>query len=216
MYTASVGQSFGPIPEHPKAPPAGPNQGIGLFAGSVGARFGLARNVDLGLEAGLTQVGINTRLAFWGDRRSISLVLTADARYGTLWNLHCLFVHVFGPFTDDGALTRPEKDPNAANSCPDTGAMADSNDTMPRLDQLEASVANLSQAMVQVSEILLDQNQRIDSVRASVVDLGDRLGGRLDRLIELQTRSFTEWGERHQSHEQRIAALEARVERLEK
>lgn len=87
---------------------------------------------------------------------------------------------------------------------------------MPRLDKFEASVASLSQAMVQVSEILLDQNQRIDSVRASVVDLGDRLGGRLDRLIELQTRSFTEWGERHQSQEQRIAALEARVERLEK
>jgi uncharacterized coiled-coil protein SlyX len=94
--------------------------------------------------------------------------------------------------------------------------MADSEAAMARLDKLEAgveslnrSVESLNHAMVQVSEILLDQNQRLDH-------LGARLEGRLDRLIELQTRSLSDWVERHHSHDQRIAQLEERVDRLEK
>lgn len=108
--------------------------------------------------------------------------------------------------------------------------MANSDESMHRLDTLEASVASLNRAMVQVSEILLDQNQRIDRVSARVDRLGDRveagfgrldgrlerLEGRLDRLIDLQTRSFTDWVGQHQSHEQRLSQLEARVDRLEK
>jgi hypothetical protein len=89
------------------------------------------------------------------------------------------------------------------------GIMADSEDTMSRLGRLEAGVSSLNRAMIQGSEILLDQNQRIDQ-------LGTRLETRLDRLIELQTRSLTDWVERHQSHEQRIQRLEERIERLEK
>ena len=104
--------------------------------------------------------------------------------------------------------------------------MANSDDNMPRLDKLEASVTSLNRAMVQVSEILLDQNQRLDRTnerldRLEVVQRGtnerlDRTNERLDRLIELQTRSLTEWVGRHQTQEQRLTMLEARVDRLEK
>jgi hypothetical protein len=87
---------------------------------------------------------------------------------------------------------------------------------MSRLDRLEAGVASLNRSMVQVSEILLDQNQRIDHLGERIDQLGSRLENRLDRLIELQTRGLTEWVERQKSHEQRITRLEQRVDRLEK
>jgi hypothetical protein len=96
--------------------------------------------------------------------------------------------------------------------------MADS-ETMSRLarleegvDHLNRSVDGLNRAMIQVSEILLDQNQRLDRFELAQRGTNDRL----DRLIELQTRSYTDWVARHESHEGRIARLEARVDRLEK
>jgi hypothetical protein len=93
--------------------------------------------------------------------------------------------------------------------------MANSDESMPRLEKLEASVASLNRAVVQVTEILIDQNQRIDRLgnRFEAAQCGTN--ERLDRLIELQTRSFTEWVGRHESHEQRLQSLEARVDRLE-
>ena len=97
--------------------------------------------------------------------------------------------------------------------------MAEFDETMSRLarleegvDRLNHSMAGLNHAMVQVSEILLDQNQRIDRLEAAQQGTNERL----DRLIELQTRSFTAWAERFQSQEQRLTRLEARVDRLEK
>jgi predicted nucleic acid-binding Zn-ribbon protein len=97
---------------------------------------------------------------------------------------------------------------------------------MPRLDKLEAGVASLNRAMVQVSEILLDQNQRLDRLGSAQQGTNERLARlesaqqgtneRLDRLIELQTRSYTDWVDRHQSQEQRLLRLEERVDRLEK
>jgi hypothetical protein len=78
--------------------------------------------------------------------------------------------------------------------------MANSDETMSRLDNLEEgvrildrSVASLNRAMVQVSEILIDQNQLIDHVSARVDEVGARIehldesvqgtNQRLDRLI---------------------------------
>lgn len=108
--------------------------------------------------------------------------------------------------------------------------MADSKQVMSRLAKLEDSVMTLNRAMVQVTEILIDQSQRIDHVSARIDALGERLDalgerldgrleqldGRLERLIELQMRSFTEWAGRYQSHEERLSSLETRVDRLEK
>lgn len=94
--------------------------------------------------------------------------------------------------------------------------MADSDETMSRLDKLEEGVASLNRAMVQVSEILMDQNQRIDRLGERFEDGFGRLEARLDRLIELHTRSYTDWVERHESLGARVSRLEARVDRLEK
>jgi hypothetical protein len=89
--------------------------------------------------------------------------------------------------------------------------MAESKDTMPRLDRLEG-------ALVQITDVLVFQSERLDALRGEVrvtrealTDRLDGLGDRLDRLIAITTKERTLGVERLASIEQRLAKLEEHV-----
>ena len=51
---------------------------------TAGLRYGLTPRGDVGLEAGFSHLGLNTRLLLFGGRHSSSLIWTGDVRLGTL------------------------------------------------------------------------------------------------------------------------------------
>lgn len=91
-----------------------------------------------------------------------------------------------------------------------------------RIERLEATQQGTNERLDVTNERLDATNERLEtlaqSTREGFAVLGaaqQRTNERLDRLIDLHTRSFTDWVERYQNHEQRLAKLEARVDRLE-
>ena len=96
-------------------------------------------------------------------------------------------------------------------SLTDWGFMADSKQTMARLDRLEG-------AFVQITDLLVLQGGRLDSVRDEVRVLRDEirttreaLSDRLDRLIAITTQERTLGIERLARIEDRVTRLEERV-----
>jgi hypothetical protein len=99
--------------------------------------------------------------------------------------------------------------------------MAESKSTMVRLDRLERESKEFKRALVQITDILVDQSERIDHVSkrvdelgrtlgARIDDLGSTLGGRLDRLIAVTTQERTYSVERIADIERRLSKLEER------
>jgi hypothetical protein len=89
--------------------------------------------------------------------------------------------------------------------------MAESKDAMARLDRLEG-------ALVQITDVLVLQSERLDALRDEVrvtrealTDRLDGLGDRLDRLIAITTNERTVGVERLASIEQRLTKLEEHV-----
>ena len=60
--------------------------------------------------------------------------------------------------------------------------MAESKSTMARLEKLERESQEFKRALVQITDILIDQSERIDA-------LGRNLGGRIDALGGVSTNS---------------------------
>jgi hypothetical protein len=60
--------------------------------------------------------------------------------------------------------------------------MAESRSTMARLDKLERESQQFKRALGQITDILVDQSERIDHVSKRVDELGKTLGGRIDEL----------------------------------
>jgi len=101
--------------------------------------------------------------------------------------------------------------------------MAESNRTMVRLDKLERESRDFKRALVQITDLLVDQSERIDAVgrtlgaRIDSIDkslggrideLGVTLGGRLDRLIAVTIQERTYSVERLADIERRLTKLE--------
>ena len=96
--------------------------------------------------------------------------------------------------------------------------MANSRDTMARLDRLEATVAvmakdvaELKTAAWRTAELLTDHSERLGGLQRTI---DDRLGGvtdRLDRLIAVTIQERTASTERLGDIERRLARLEERV-----
>jgi hypothetical protein len=93
--------------------------------------------------------------------------------------------------------------------------MAESKTTMARLEKVERESRDFKRALLQITDILVDQSERIDGVGKRVEELGgriddlrDSLGGRLDRLIAvtIQERTYSV---------ERLADIERRLSRLE-
>jgi hypothetical protein len=93
---------------------------------------------------------------------------------------------------------------------------------MARLEKLERDAKDFKKALVQITEILVDQSERIDVVGRRVEELGatlggriddlrDTLGNRLDRLIAVTTAERTLSVERIGDIERRLVRLEERV-----
>jgi hypothetical protein len=90
---------------------------------------------------------------------------------------------------------------------------------MVRLDRLERESREFKRALVQITDILVDQSERIDHVSKRVDelgetlgrridDLGESLGGRLDRLIAVTIQERTYSFERLADIERRLTKLE--------
>ncbi len=99
-------------------------------------------------------------------------------------------------------------------------------ETNARLDELAAQSKQLTaeQAATKYQlELLTDvtkglaagqvvTNERLDRLAETV----EASNPRLDRLIEVTTRSYTDWAGRYDSHEARIGSVEQRLDELEK
>jgi hypothetical protein len=101
--------------------------------------------------------------------------------------------------------------------------MAESKQTMARIEKLERESKDFKRALVQITEILIDQSERIDNVRSELggridklrdslegrIDtLRDALEGRLDRLIAVTIQERTYSVERLADIERRLTKLE--------
>jgi hypothetical protein len=84
------------------------------------------------------------------------------------------------------------------------GCMAESKDTMARLDRLEG-------ALVQITDVLVLKSERLDALRDEVRVTREALTDRLDRLIAITTKERTLGVERLASIEQRLTKLEGHV-----
>ena len=84
--------------------------------------------------------------------------------------------------------------------------MADSKNTMARLDRLEG-------ALVHITDVLVLQGERLDVLRDEVRMTREALTERLDRLISVTTQERTLGIERLASIETRVAKLEERIGR---
>jgi hypothetical protein len=82
--------------------------------------------------------------------------------------------------------------------------MAESKDTMARLDRLEG-------ALVQITDVLVLKSERLDALRDEVRVTREALTDRLDRLIAITTKERTLGVERLASIEQRLTKLEGHV-----
>lgn len=89
---------------------------------------------------------------------------------------------------------------------------------MARVEKLERDSRDFKKALVQITEILVDQSERIDVVGRRVEELGgridelrDALGSRLDRLIAVTTAERTLSVERIADIERRLGRLEERA-----
>jgi hypothetical protein len=86
---------------------------------------------------------------------------------------------------------------------------------MARLEQLERESRDFKKALVQITDILVDQSERIDAVGKSlggrIDELRDMLGSRLDRLIAVTLQERTYSVERFADIERRLSKLEERV-----
>jgi hypothetical protein len=99
--------------------------------------------------------------------------------------------------------------------------MAESKSTMARLEKLERESQEFKRALLQITDILVDQSERIDAVGKTlggridalggrIDDLGATLGGRLDRLIAVTIQERTYSVERLADIERRLSKLEER------
>jgi hypothetical protein len=83
---------------------------------------------------------------------------------------------------------------------------------MVRLDRLERESRDFKRALVQITEILVDQSERIDAVGKTlggrIDELRDTLGSRLDRLIAVTIQERTYSVERLADIERRLTKLE--------
>ena len=101
--------------------------------------------------------------------------------------------------------------------------MAESKSTMARVEKLDRESKDFKRALVQITEILIDQGERIDKVRSELggrldtlrdslegrLDtLRDSLEGRLDRLIAVTIQERTYSVERLADIERRLTKLE--------
>src|SRR5262245_24515352 len=93
--------------------------------------------------------------------------------------------------------------------------MAESKSTMVRLEKLERDSRDFKRALVQITEIPVDQRKRIeevgDSLGARIDALGTRMEGvtdRLDRLIAVTIQERTYSVERLVDIERRLTKLE--------
>jgi hypothetical protein len=97
--------------------------------------------------------------------------------------------------------------------------MANSLDSMTRLNRLEASVEDLKAAAWRTTEILADHSERLSGLQRSLDGVNERLdqlGGvneRLDRLIAVTIQERTASVERLGDIERRLTKLEERVGR---
>jgi len=93
---------------------------------------------------------------------------------------------------------------------------------MARLEKLERESKDFKRALVQITDILVDQSERIDAVGKRVEELGttlggriddlrDTLGSRLDRLIAVTIQERTYSVERLADIERRLTKLEDHV-----
>src|SRR5262245_4870451 len=81
--------------------------------------------------------------------------------------------------------------------------MAESKATMARLDKLDRESKEFKRALVQITDILVDQSERLDFLGKRIGDLGKTLGERIDRL-----------GERLNGFGERLDGLGTRFDRL--
>ena len=84
--------------------------------------------------------------------------------------------------------------------------MADSKNTVARLDRLEG-------AIVHITDVLVLQGERLDGLRDEVRMTREALTERLDRLISVTTQERTFGIERLANIEDRVAKLEERIGR---
>lgn len=92
--------------------------------------------------------------------------------------------------------------------------MAES-DPMARLLRLEQGVSDLKHAVVQVTDVLIDQSSRMDggfrAARDEAIELRRGLTERLDRLIAVTIEERTQGFARLRDLERRLERLEERV-----
>jgi len=97
--------------------------------------------------------------------------------------------------------------------------MAESKTTMARLEKLERDSRDFKRALVQITDILIDQSERIDALGKNLGgridalggrldELGGSLGSRLDRLIAVTIQERTYSVERLADIERRLTKLE--------
>ena len=92
---------------------------------------------------------------------------------------------------------------------------------MARLEKLERESHDFKRALLQITDVLVDQSERIDTVGKTlggridalggrIDELGATLGGRLDRLIAVTIQERTYSVERLADIERRLSKLEER------
>lgn len=90
--------------------------------------------------------------------------------------------------------------------------MAESKIVLTRLARVERDVGELKTAVVQITHILVDHGERMDSgfrtLRGEMQELRESLGQRLDRLIAVTIEERTESADRLANIERRLSKLE--------
>ena len=90
--------------------------------------------------------------------------------------------------------------------------MAESKIVLTRLARVERDVGELKTAVVQITHILVDHGERMDSgfrtLRGEMQELRESLGQRLDRLITVTIEERTESADRLANIERRLSKLE--------
>jgi hypothetical protein len=106
--------------------------------------------------------------------------------------------------------------------------MAESKDTMARLERLEQDVADIKGAIAQIVPLLVSHDERLGRIDARLEQMDARfermdarfermderfqqITDRLDRLIHVTIVDKTAWAERFLDMERRLARLEERV-----